>query len=71
MRRFTSLVFGAALGGFFGALLALLFAPSSGKRLREQIGEYAQEIVLEVSQAANQKRSEMEEEITKLRSPGD
>lgn len=69
MRRFFSLFFGAAVGGFVGATLALLFAPSSGKQLRDQISEYTQEIVLEVNQAARQKRTEMEEELRQLRSP--
>jgi gas vesicle protein len=69
MRRFGSLVLGAALGSFLGAALALIFAPTSGKRLREQITEYTQEIVLEVNQAAKQKRNDLESELDQLRQP--
>jgi hypothetical protein len=69
MRRFGAFILGAAVGGLTAGIVALLFAPSSGERLRNQISDYTQEIVLEVRQAAKQKRDELEGELAQLRTP--
>ncbi len=42
MRRVFSFLIGATIGGLIGAVLALLFAPSSGTELRAQISNRAQ-----------------------------
>lgn len=68
MQRFGYFILGAAVGGFLGSVLALLYAPASGQKFRQQINDYTQEIILEVNQAAKQKRDELETELTTLRS---
>ena len=68
MRRFTSFVVGALLGGLVGTSLAFLFAPASGTVLRQRIADYYEQVVDEVSRAANDKRIELEGQLAELRS---
>ena len=67
MRRFGFLVLGAALGGLFGAVLAMLLAPSSGSQLRINLRNRGIALVDEVKKAATEKRSMLEHEIHELR----
>jgi gas vesicle protein len=67
MKRFFNFVFGAVLGGMVGGTVALLFAPMKGEVLRQKLNEYIVEVKGEVTEAAMQKRIEMEEELSTLR----
>jgi gas vesicle protein len=69
MRRAFSFFIGTIIGGTIGAAVALLFAPSAGKELRDQINDRAQELVTDVRQAAVSKRIELQEHLDTLRAP--
>ncbi len=68
MRKVTSLLLGALLGGLVGSSLALLFAPASGEETRKQIDDYFTNLQTEVQSAAEEKRVELEAQLKKLRS---
>jgi gas vesicle protein len=69
MRRALSFFIGVTLGGLVGATISLLFAPSSGRELRAQIGDRAENLAAEVRQAANTKRIELQSRLDTLRAP--
>jgi gas vesicle protein len=69
MRGVLSFLSGAALGLVVGASLAILLAPSSGDELRKQMQERAERIQLEVKQAAEARRRELEQQLETLRAP--
>jgi gas vesicle protein len=69
MRRFTSFFVGALLGGLVGTALAMLFAPSSGELLRQQVVDYSSRVREEVRQASLDKRIELEKQLAGLRAP--
>ena len=69
MRRFFNFLFGAIIGGIIGALIGLLLAPYSGNQLRLTIQEQAGRIQGEISQAASDKRIELNQQLEKLRAP--
>jgi len=60
---------GIVLGSLIGASLALLFAPDSGENLRKQIQDEISGIQTDVMQAAKERRLELEQQLTELRSP--
>lgn len=69
MRNVVSFIVGAILGSLVGASLALLLAPMSGESLRVQIQERSQTFANEVQDAAATRRSQLEEQLAKLRAP--
>ncbi len=69
MRGIMRFLSGAMLGAVVGAALALLFAPASGEDLRGDMQERAQQIQIEVRQAAEARRSELEQQLAELRTP--
>ncbi len=69
MRRTMSFFIGVLLGGLVGGTLGLLLAPASGDELRAQIRDRAENMAVEVRQAANSKRIELQERLDSLRSP--
>lgn len=68
MRKFGNFVFGAMLGGIVGSTLALLFAPASGEKARDEIKSYFTNVKEELNRAADEKRAELEMELNRLRS---
>ncbi len=68
MRKFGNLVLGALLGGLIGSGVALLFAPSTGEKLRTEINDYFSNLQDEVNRAAQEKREELEAQLKALRS---
>ena len=60
---------GLAMGALVGVSVALLLAPASGEELRGQITDQVQRIQLEVSQAAERRRAELEQQLADLRAP--
>jgi gas vesicle protein len=69
MRRVLSFFIGAVTGGMVGAILALLFAPASGQELRVKISESAQAFAMDIRQASNTRRIELQERLEELRAP--
>jgi gas vesicle protein len=67
MSRVIKFLSGAILGGILGAMVAILLAPASGTELRKRITNNIDIMKNEISQAAKLRRSELEEEISKLR----
>lgn len=68
MRKFGNFMFGAMLGGIVGSTLALLFAPAAGEKARNEIKAYFSNLKDELNRAADEKRAELEMELTRLRS---
>lgn len=71
MRKFGSFMLGAILGGLISSSLVILLTPESGEDLRHQIEARFKDIIDEVNQAADEKRTELEEQLQTLRSGGD
>jgi gas vesicle protein len=69
MNKFINFVAGATLGALVGATAALLLAPMSGEDLQAQIKDQVEQIQLEVKNAASERRSELEEQLSTLREP--
>ncbi len=68
MRKFGHFMFGIMLGGILGSAIAILFAPASGEKARDEIKAYLTNLKDEVSRAADEKRAELEMELNRLRS---
>jgi len=68
MRKFGNFMLGAMLGGIVGSTLALLFAPAAGEKARDEIKAYFSNLKDELNRAADEKRAELEMELTRLRS---
>lgn len=68
MRKFGNLVLGAIIGGLFGSAMALLFAPASGEKTRNEIEAYFTNLQEEVNRAADEKRVELEAQLRSMRS---
>ena len=69
MNRAINFLLGAVIGGFIGATVAILLAPSSGEELRIEIRSRTDQIRSEVSQAAADRRAELESQLASLRAP--
>ncbi|TAK11083.1 MAG: hypothetical protein EPO32_13225 [Anaerolineae bacterium] len=69
MRRIMSFVFGAALGGLVGAVVALLWAPYSGEKLRDEFRIRASSMTGELKEAMTSRRLELEHQLAELRKP--
>jgi gas vesicle protein len=69
MRRTFSFLYGAFIGSLIGAAFGLLMAPGSGEDVRKQMKDRAEQIQLEVKNAAAARRAEMEKQLETLRAP--
>ena len=69
MKKAMAFVFGAVLGGVLGGLTALLLAPYSGDELRSVIQQGVENIQIEVKEAAQQKRAELEDQLQEFITP--
>jgi gas vesicle protein len=69
MRNFVMFTQGFVLGGLVGAVLGLLFAPSSGEQLRARMQGEVERVRNEVQQAATDRRIDLEQQLAALRSP--
>ena len=69
MKSFVRFLEGFLLGSLLGVSLALLLAPFSGEELRERMQTEAERIRTEVSKAAEDRRSELEQQLAALRTP--
>ena len=69
MKKAMAFIFGAVLGGILGGITALLLAPYSGKELRTVIQKEVENIQIEIKEAAQKKRAELEEQLDELIHP--
>jgi gas vesicle protein len=69
MRQAFSFFLGVLGGGLVGATLAILFAPVSGENLRFQLQERSIQLKDEIKSVADERRAELERELTALRTP--
>ncbi len=69
MKKFFSFFVGTIMGALVGSTVALLLAPSSGETLRGQIRERFAALQDELVQAANQRKTELEQRLEDLRQP--
>ena len=66
MRKAMAFMFGAIIGGILGAVTALLLAPYSGDELRSAIQKQVDSLQVEIKEAAQQKRTELEDQLEEL-----
>ena len=69
MKRTSSFLIGAIIGGTLGAIAAILLAPSSGENLRSNLSVRADRIRSDVVSAATERRAELERQLATLRAP--
>jgi len=69
MRRMINFVVGAGFGALVGATLAVLLAPSSGEDLRSDVQARFSRFRDEISEAAKQRRAELEGQLANMRLP--
>jgi hypothetical protein len=69
VNRINNFLLGALLGGLVGAAAGILLAPSSGAQLRSDISSRVGQIRQEVTQAAADRRAELEHQLAELRAP--
>ena len=69
MKKAMAFIFGAVLGGVLGGITALLLAPYSGEELRTVIQKEVDNIQIEIKEAAQKKRAELEEQLDELIHP--
>jgi gas vesicle protein len=60
---------GFILGGLVGVAVALLVTPASGNELRSRIQTEVDRVRGEVNRAAEERRSELEQQLAALRMP--
>ena len=71
MKKAMAFIFGAVMGGVIGGITALLLAPYSGEELRTVIKKEVDNLQLEIKEAAQQKRTELEGQLDELIHPQD
>jgi len=67
MKRFGKFLFGAILGGFFGSVLVLLYAPESGTETREALRYRFDGFIKQIKDAVDARRQQMLQEIEKYK----
>ena len=60
---------GFLLGAAIGAVLSILLTPESGEQLRGRISAEVGRVQSEIKSAASERRSELEQQLTSLRTP--
>ena len=66
MRRVLKFALGLGVGVAAGVALALLFAPSSGEKLRKDAQDYYEQLLAEAREAAEARRQELRMELDEL-----
>ena len=69
MNKAINFLAGASLGALVGVAVALMLAPVSGQELQSQIRDQVERIQIEVKTAAEDRRTELEEQLETLRKP--
>jgi len=60
---------GIVVGGLVGSMVALLLAPDSGEKLRNEIRERGQGFINDVRHSADTRRIELRNRLETLRAP--
>ena len=68
MSKTTSWLNGVIFGALVGSALALLFTPYSGEELKGRAVDYLENVKIEIEQAGENKRRELEEQLSLLQS---
>lgn len=63
MRRIGMFLVGLLFGGLVGLVLALILAPNSGEKMRQEAQEYYEQLLAEARQAAETRRQSLEMEL--------
>ena len=69
--RIANFIAGALIGGVTGATLVMLFTPTSGEELRDQIQIQIENVKADVQAATAARRAELEAELESLRRPNE
>jgi gas vesicle protein len=69
MRRIFGFFIGIFVGWMVGGTIALLFAPSTGEDLRDEIRGRSTGFIDEVKGAAEQRRAQLEAQLDAMRTP--
>ena len=69
MKKAMAFIFGAVLVGVLGGITALLLTPYSGEDLRTIIQKEVDNIQIEIKEAAQKKRAELEDQLDELIHP--
>ena len=67
MRKFTGYFFGAVVGAILISGLVLLFAPVSGKELRQRVKAKYLDLEAEFKLASHERRAELETQLSNMR----
>jgi gas vesicle protein len=68
MNKLFGLVFGFGLGAAIGAVMVMIFAPTTGDQLVVNLKRGWQESMQEARKASQQRRQELEAELARMRS---
>lgn len=69
MRRIFGFMIGVLVGGLVGSTVALLMAPESGERLRNELRARGQNFLGDIRNAADSRRIELQNRLETLRAP--
>jgi gas vesicle protein len=69
MHKIQKFMFGAILGGAAGVIAVMLLTPSSGGQIRNSVTDYVNNLAKQITQAAADRRAELEKELAELRAP--
>ncbi|MBX3005355.1 MAG: YtxH domain-containing protein [Anaerolineales bacterium] len=69
MRQFFAFLLGVVSGALIGSSIAILAAPSSGEDLRGQLRDRWSRVRDELSEAAGERREELERQLSSMRNP--
>ncbi len=67
MRKALAFLDGLLIGTLVGGTLVLLFTPSSGSELQQQVKDYTEHLIESGKNAAATRRQEMEKELISLK----
>jgi gas vesicle protein len=67
MRTTGNFIMGLLVGALVGTTVTLLLTPTSGDSMRNQVKGYFDKVRTEISQAADNRRSELEKQLAELR----
>lgn len=69
MRRLLGFLIGIGTGALVGATVAILLTPESGKDLRSDLRSRMEGFRRELQEAAEQRRTELERQLERMRNP--
>jgi gas vesicle protein len=67
MRKLLDFLFGLSAGALVGAAVAMLLAPESGEKTRDEIQLRIDQVIEEGKRAATERRAELESQLDQLK----